>query len=643
MLRRIPPAVTLGESESRRPIADSLKRYQQLHTSFGQKADAFAKQSRLLENFRGVTFAAAVIGCGYYLAEDSTLGGVLGALAFVAFLLLISHHGRVLEKEAHQKRFAIVNEHAQMRLRGNFQGLPRTGATFAPEGHLSADDLDLFGVSSLYQRVSVAHTRYGQTTLAAWLSAPAELSEILARQEAVLELADQLSFRQELEAEGMALVEKKRGRATQITDGPNPLRLLTWVAAEGKLSGRIGVAVLAWLLPVLMLAGIWAQIFLRTPPTYWLAPLLCGLALLSLTKKDCAEAFGAVSTTEGAFLRYGRLLEILETYEAKSPWLKERRERLLARTGKKPSEVMRRFRFLVSWFDLRHNGMIYPVVNALLLWDIHMTRALEKWKADAGQDLDRWFEVIGDYEALSSLAGLYADEPDSSLPRILSGDETALPGNETALGISALALGHPLISAENRVKNDLSPLALGHALLITGSNMSGKSTFLRALGTNCVLALAGGPVMAREMTLPLCLMGTSIRVSDSLKSGVSHFYAEVKKLADVVRLAESGGLPVLFLLDEVLHGTNSRERQVGARWVLAELLRMGAFGVITTHDMELCRLPDHLMQLVRQHHFREDENKGEMTFDYTLREGPVTSGNALRLMQRVGLRVPLED
>lgn len=625
-----------GDPSPPTSATDLRAKYQDLHRSFQQKVDEYEGKSRRLENLRGISFAAAIIGCGYFLAQGSRVGGAIGLGSLLIFLALVAHHGRVLEKVAHQKRFSIVNEHAELRLRGDFRGLPRTGATFAPKEHLSAEDLDLFGVGSLYQRVSVAHTRYGQTTLAAWLSAPAAREEILARQKAVVELAAQLSFRQELEAEGMALVEKKRGRSTQITDGPNPVRLLSWIAEEGQLRKSVLLLALSFLLPVLTLSGIFAQVFLRTPPTFWLGPMLLGLVLLSLNKKACSDAFAAVSTTEGAFLRYGRLLEILEAYDAKAPWLKERRERLLARQGQKPSEVMRRFRRLVSWFDLRHNGMVYPVVNALLLWDIHMTRALENWKKDAGQDLDRWFTVIGDFEAISSLAGAYADDPGASIPEIIV-------DGEGPAGITAVALGHPLLPTGKRITNDLELLSVGHALLITGSNMSGKSTFLRSLGTNVVLALAGGAVAAKSMTLPRCLLGTSIRVSDSLGSGVSHFYAEVQKLAQIVSLACAGQLPVLFLLDEVLHGTNSRERQVGARWVLAELLKMGAFGIVTTHDMELCRLPEPLMQLVRQHHFREGEKDGEMTFDYTLREGPVTSGNALRLMHRVGLKVPLES
>jgi DNA mismatch repair ATPase MutS len=281
--------------------------------------------------------------------------------------------------------------------------------------------------------------------------------------------------------------------------------------------------------------------------------------------------------------------------------------------------------------------MAYPFINAILLWDLHCTRALEKWKTDVKDEVERWFEVIGEFEAISSLAGLHADEPRSCVPVI----------EENAAGKSAYfqasGLGHPLLPPRGRVENDVESLSVGHALLVTGSNMSGKSTFLRSLGVNAVLAFAGGPALATRLSLPVCQLGTSIRISDSLKSGVSHFYAEVQKLAHVVQLTEQGKYPVLFLLDEVLHGTNSRERQIGARWVLAELLKRGAFGVITTHDMELCRLPDELMSRVRKHHFREIVQNGEMSFDYTLRSGPVTSGNALRLMHRVGLKVPLPE
>ncbi len=611
------------------------KSYQERHKRFSEEADALESKSAKIGNFRGLTFAIFAVSFGVFLSKGTLAAGLISLAALSAFAWLVQHHGRVLEQEAHRRRYAIVNEHALLRITGKWHNLPRAGVSFAPKEHGYSEDLDLFGLGSLYQRISVAHTRYGQATLASWLTEPASLEEITARQAAAVELSPLLEFRQDLEAEGMALVEKKRGRVGQLTDGPNPHRLLTWVTSAPKIAGRLVLTIISFLLPVATIAGIFAHSLSLASPLAWIVPVALSFLLLTVTKEASSETFGAVSTTEGAFLRYGALLSLLESLHAEAPWLKERAARLLSRGGTRPSEIMRKFRTLVGWYDLRYNGMAYPFINVILLWDLHCTRALENWKKNVGGDLSRWFEVIGDVEALSSLAALHADDPGASMPRVVAPGE---PG-----GLAAAALGHPLLPARGRVTNDVDEVRPGQGLLVTGSNMSGKSTFLRALGVNAVLAFAGGPVIAQSLQIPLCRLGTSIRVADSLKSGVSHFYAEVQKLAHVVRTAERDDLPVLFLLDEVLHGTNSRERQIGARWVLAELLKRGAFGVITTHDMELCRLPDELMSRVRQHHFRESVRDGEMTFDYTLRQGPVTSGNALRLMQKVGLDVPLES
>jgi len=239
---------------------------------------------------------------------------------------------------------------------------------------------------------------------------------------------------------------------------------------------------------------------------------------------------------------------------------------------------------------------------------------------------------LGQFEALSSLAGLVHDEPDSSFPEVVDGESC----------FEALGLGHILIAPERRIENDVHLSQAGRALLVTGSNMSGKSTFLRAMGLACVMAFAGAPVAARSLRVSPFLVRSSIRISDSLGSGVSHFYAELGKLKAVVQ-ATRAQVPVFFLLDEILHGTNSRERQIGARWVLSELIQRGAVGVVTTHDMALCQLSDELMHHVEQCHFRESVTDDKMTFDYKLRPGPVTAGNALRLMRLMGLEVPLPE
>jgi len=339
--------------------------------------------------------------------------------------------------------------------------------------------------------------------------------------------------------------------------------------------------------------------------------------------------FTAVSSTEGAFLRYGTLLALIENFRSDEPLLSELRRKLETNAGA-PSQAMSRFRRLVGWFDLRHNGLVHPFVNLVLLWDVHCTVGLEHWQQLAGKRLRGWFEVIGWFEALSSIAGFAADEPELTFPELVDGDAV----------FEAEALAHPLLSPSRRVPNDVRLSGPRRALLITGSNMSGKSTLLRAMGLATVLALAGAPVTARSFRISRLTLRTSIRIADSLERGVSHFYAEITRLKSVVDAA-SGPDPVLFLLDEILHGTNSRERQAGARWVLAELLRRGAIGAISTHDEELCRLPEALMDKVALVHLRESVIDGKMSFDFRVYDGPVTSGNALRLMRLVGLDVPL--
>jgi hypothetical protein len=477
-------------------LAQAEKSYQARHEKFSAKADELEQKSARIGNLRGLSFALFAVSFGVFLSKGVALSGFIAILAAAAFAWLVQHHGKVIEQEAHQRRYAIVNEHALLRLTGKWHNLPRAGISFAPKEHPYSEDLDLFGTGSVYQRMSVAHTRYGQATLAAWLSEPAPLAEVHARQAAVLELSPELEFRQSFEAEGMALVEKKRGRVGQLTDGPNPHRLLAWVVTPAKIAGNLPVIALSWLLPPATLSGIVAHSFFDASPLSWIIPLAISVLLLTFTKEACAETFGAVSTTEGAFLRYGALLSILESQNATAPWLKTRMEKLLSHSGTRPSEVMRKFRTLVSWFDVRYNGMAYPFLNAVFLWDIHCTRALENWKKHAAGDLSRWFEVIGDVEALSSLATLHADDPNSSIPDVVDVSD--------GVGLYADALGHPLLAAKGRVTNNVDEVKPGQALLVTGSNMSGKSTFLRALGVNAVLAFAGGAVIANSLRIPLC-------------------------------------------------------------------------------------------------------------------------------------------
>jgi hypothetical protein len=445
-------------------------------------------------------------------------------------------------------------------------------------------------------------------------------------------LAEQLELRQGFEAHALGMVGTQRARegAPRVRSAANPAQLLAWAESEPTLlADTLSLWGSRLFPPLTVAAGVAAVAFGASA-----LPLAVGLALQLLvivrSQREINRVFQAVSITEGAFLRYGALLELVEKTELDDPLLRGLRERLNSKAGA-PSQSMARFRRLVGWFDLRHNGLVHPLVNLVLLWDLHCTLALERWQRDTGKHLRDWFEVIGWFEALSSLSSFAADEPGTTYPELHEGDAV----------FRAEGLCHPLIDAKKRVANDVLLSGAGSALLVTGSNMSGKSTLLRAMGVSTVLALTGAPVVARRFELSLLEVATSIRVADSLEHGVSHFYAEITKLKAVVDAAKQRG-PVLFLLDEILHGTNSRERQIGARWVLAELLQLGALGALSTHDEELCRLPPNLMQKVTLVHLRESVANGKMSFDYLVYPGPVTAGNALRLMRQVGLEVPLE-
>ncbi len=597
-------------------------------------------RSRRVANLRGLAFVVFLAALLAFLFGEGGVAALVGAGAGLGvFAWLVVLHARVLAQEDDALRRARVNRDALARVTGRWRDLPEDGARFLDPAHPYAVDLDVFGKGSLYQRLSVAHTRLGQDALARLLSAPSTADAIAARQRAVQALVPELELRQQLEALALAVAEPlptrvdeaaARGSREGRREAPDPEPLLRWAEAEPVLSRRRAVVAAAYALPALTLAvAVSAPLMGLTGP-WWLVPVAAQVLLNLATRAEVRRVFAAVSATEGAFSRYGAMVRLVEGIALDNPLLREIGGRL--RTGGvRPSEAMQQFRRIVGWFELRHNGAIHPFVNALTGWDVHCVLRLEAWQRRAGRAARGWFAALGELEALSSLAGYASDEPEAAFP-VVAPDGPYF---------DAEALGHPLIAAADRVVNDVTLRAPGRALMVTGSNMSGKSTLLRAMGLAVVLAHAGGAVCARRLALRELGLGTSIRVNDSLADGVSRFYAEVRRLRDVVAAAR-GSRPLLFLLDEILHGTNSRERQIGARWVLTELLAAGASGAVSTHDLELMRLPAELSDRVEVVHFRESATEDRMTFDFRLRPGPVREGNALRLMRQVGLPVPLE-
>ena len=603
--------------------AEYRAREQRFHT----EAERHAARSRTVSNLRGLSFAVFIVSLLLSVfGKTSPLAGPVSLLGLLAFLALVVWHSRVIAEEDLARRFARVNKDALARTTGRFHELAENGARFVDGAHPYTSDLDVFGPNSLFQRISVAHTRVGQEKLAGFLSHTSLPSTVRERQVAVRALAPLLDLRQRIEALALGIVDPVGNKRKEP---PNPEPLLVWAEEKPQLKHWLHVVWAARILPLFTIGGMVLWSSFGRSWLFFTIPAVLSMFTLSLANAITSRVFHAVSETQGAFLRYGTLLSELETLDVDAPLIRAAQARL-NQSGKKPSEEMRRFERVVGFFELKHNGMIYPVVNLFLLWDVHCVLALEAWQESAGRFVREWLDVVGEAEALSSLAGLAHDEPGFAFPEFVEQPR-----------FTALELGHPLIDGKVRVTNDVSLPEAGTALLVTGSNMSGKSTLLRSMGLANVLAFSGGPVCAQKLELAEFSLITSIRMSDSLASGVSHFYAELNKLKAVVD-GTAGSKPVFFLLDEILHGTNSLERQIGARWVIAELMKRGALGAVSTHDMGLAELEPALMSRVTLIHFRESVKDNEMSFDYKAHPGPVHAGNALRLMRRIGLDVPTE-
>lgn len=614
------------------PTASSpIARYAERHAILVRERDALEAEGARLSVARGVSFLAA-LGLGAYAmfggapAFVSWLAGALGAV----FVALVIVHGRLVARSmAHGKRLAL-NERASQRARGEIADFPERGERFVQAGHAYAGDLDVFGRASLFQLLDTAQTARGQEILARWLAEPAPAPEIHARQEAAKELAALPALREELAYEGLV--------AGGVKGNADPV--VAWAEERAELgpdapaSRRVMVRVASLAVPLtalLFLAGKLAPDAPKWLSALWLGPFVVQVAIWLALRGVIDPVVEKAASREAGFARYRGQLAVLEGGRFTSPRLEGLRGALFV-GGRAASQEMAALGRLVAWAELRHGQLLSVLANLAFCYDLFCAVALEKWRRRAGKHVRGWLDTLGEVEALASLGTLAHDQPDYVFPEVTDG-----PPELVAEG-----LGHPLLPAAKRVTNDIAFGGESPVLLVTGSNMSGKSTMLRAVGVSTVLALAGAPVCAKRLALTPLRVQTSMRIADSLESGVSHFYAELLRLRGVVEAANAPGPAVLFLLDEVLHGTNSRERQIGAKAVVRHLLEQGAIGAVSSHDLGLATLEAETSGRVRNVHFEELVEDGKMTFDYRLKSGVVRTSNALVLMRLVGLDVPLD-
>lgn len=585
---------------------------------------ALEARSARISMLRGLTLLVAIglAAVRIFTPVPPIIWEICGALALTFVALVVAHAVLVTRMSALEIRVRVV-ERAQKRSAWDFAGLPERGDRFVDDRHAYIGDLDIFGPSSLFQLLSAAETGAGEAALARWLSAPADSIEIASRQEAARELASMTRYREDLAARGVE--SGTRGRDADS--------LVAWAEADSTAVPtfvlRLAPALVALTVGLFVAGEILASARMGPLRHAWALTLIAQVVLLLAIRPALERTLSIVSSPETPFGRYVELLRLIEGQPFSSPRLSAIRDEL---TRPLASGEIGKLQRIVSFAELRHNGQIYVLANFLLLWDVGCAAALDRWRARSGKQVRRWISAIAEMEALSSLGTFAWEHPDYAFPEVTPGE----------LSFAADELGHPLIPVSRRVSNDLELESAGSALMITGSNMSGKSTLLRAVGINAVLALAGAPVCARRLLMKECVVRTSMRIKDSLEQGVSHFYAELERLKGIADVANGGG-KVLFLLDEVLHGTNSRERRIGAKAVVRHLLAKGSIGAVSSHDLGLADLEADSGGRVRNVHFEELVAEGRMTFDYKLKPGVVTSANALRLMKVIGIDVELPD
>ena len=573
-----------------------------------------------------VAAAAALVWLALSGPRITILWTLIPAAAFVALMAFHARLARQLEK---QRRAARFFERGLARLDGSWPGTGSSGDNFLDLAHPYAQDLDLFGIGSLFELLSTARTHAGERTLASWLLEPADRQVVRARQEAVTELRPRLDLRERL----AVLTEDAR-------TGVDADSLAAWGEAPPRLGGR-GLRLALWACTLLGIGGAAAGValLLHLTGTVVLAGgmrlLLRDLFLATLAingwfyyrqHQSAAEVVAAVDRAGHELGLISEVLVLLEREQFQAPLLISLRGSLAAE-GAPPSRRLAQLKRLIEYLDSRDNVFV-RMAEIFIFWTPHLAARVEEWRRRSGPAVRRWLAAVGEIEALASLASHAFEHPQDPFPEFT--EESPL--------LEAVEIGHPLIPESKLVRNSVSLGGDLRLLVVSGSNMSGKSTLLRTLGVNVVLAQAGAPVRAERLRLSPLAVGASIRVNDSLQGGISRFYAEILRLRQILDQT-TGTRPVLFLIDEFLHGTNSHDRRIGAEALVRGLVERGAMGLITTHDLALAGIADAMAERARNVHFEDEIGDGKIHFDYRMQPGVVRKSNAIELMRSVGLEI----
>jgi hypothetical protein len=593
-----------------------LETYKQLIAKHNTELKKLEQIGVLFGWLRFFSIALAVISLWWVLRNELFILLPIPAIFVGIFLFILAKHlDNNAAIENHRRLIQISQTEIEV-LDHHFTHLP-DGEEFKPEHHDYANDLDIFGRASLYQYINRCTSEQAKKLLAYWLLHPSSTETIIERQEAIKELVHQIEWRQQLQSYGIA-------HAITI-DAEKKIDI--WIEEPYQFINKPHWKLLRFILPLISFTMLALYLIGIIPSPAFFPLIILMLAIsLGVSKKIMPE-----------YEKLNKVAPQLETLSDSVAWIEKAnfKSKLFLQLKNKyidrsvrSSQTIKNLKSILDRADIRLNPLVFIPLNTFVFWDLQQVLILEKWKKEDKQHINEWFHSLAEIESLASLANLSFNHPDWTFPVI---------SKQQGIFI-ADSLGHPLISKEKLVTNSFSNKGNEGLNLITGSNMAGKSTFLRSVGVNIVLAMMGSAVYAKSMTVSNMKVISSMRVSDNLEENTSTFYAELKKLKEVIE-AVYRSEKVFLLLDEILRGTNSADRHIGSKALIKQLIEHNAVGLIATHDLELAKLADEFPNRIHNYHFDVQVAGDELYFDYKLKRGICTSMNASLLMKKIGIEI----
>ena len=559
----------------------------------------------------------AVIAAIYFLWSFNKLYAI-AAVVILLFIFIQLIYKDLANKAAikHLQQLININENELQALQGNYNQF-EAGTHFTPHTHFYANDMDVFGIASLYQFLNRTTSEAGAQKLAKWLLYPTTTETILQRQTAVQELATKNEWRQNLQA---------IGKASSIKNSTLQ-KIIEWLQQPNLFIQFKPWQWLRWLLPTIIITITFLYAFNILTEGTWYLFLLLFLVISFQINKVIAPLHNTLSSMVADLGILAQSLDAIEKQHFTSPLLQQLKINLQSQS-KLASTQIKQLKKILDRLDLRYNIVIAIPLNIFLLWSLQQVLALEIWKKNNDANVQLWFDTLAEFEALNSFATMHFNNPDFCFPTL----------HKNHFYISATELGHPLIYQNKRVNNFINIETAGEIMLVTGSNMAGKSTYLRSIGINVILTMAGASVCAKVFELSPVQLLSSMRIADNLAESTSTFYAELKKLKTVIEKINAGE-KVFILLDEILRGTNSLDRHTGSEALIRQLIKQKAAAILATHDVALAALENEFPKHILNYHFDAQTKGEELFFDYKLKEGVCTNMNASLLMKKIGLEI----